>query len=656
MSKLQAALDWAARGFRVFPIVENTKRPLIDEWPKQATTDAAQIRRWWQDEIVGIVREYNIGVDTTGMLVVDLDNKDGKNGQLEFERLGGRFDTLTVRTTTGGFHLYYDSAGLDIANSTGAVAEGVDTRGYHGYVLAPGSTLGGQAYSLVSGETLADAPRFIWKRVSLAAPQRRIIDAGADTPASIAAAVHAAQQRAPAIEGLGGDSLTYQTACALRDLGVSESTALEILLEHWNPRCEPPWDAAELAAKVGNAYAYAQRGEGEKSPDVMFGGVVLPAPEYTAKTPANAYPFGNLIPQHLIPARPWLLHRMLLRQEVTALIAPGGVGKSQFILTLAVHFALGTPKIFGFENPHAGKPLRSLIYDGEDPLEEMSMRIHALCHSLGCEPEMIAPYISLNSGKTARLQVTKGRDAPAVNVDQIKQLVDRCNAERVDFISLGPLSKLHDSNENDNTSMGFVMDTLELIARYSNTAMMVQHHTAKPAGASADGFAGQATSARGAKNIIDTVRAAFTLEGISEREAIEAGMSAAEREMYIRIDDAKMNRSLRSAEPTYIQKHSTRLMNGETVGLFLEGTLTPRKNEQTKYLAEMLRAAMPDTATLGMTEAVEVIKRADPMHNEMPDAAVKGRIISMFRYGVELSDGGTLGVKAEGAKKFIAVW
>jgi len=85
--------------------------------------------------------------------------------------------------------------------------------------------------------------------------------------------------RAPlAIEGQEGDSTTYGVCCAVRDFGVSEPVALDLLLAHWNDRCTPPWDAVELTRVLTHAYRYAQNSAGHKLEAVRaFGELAAPA-------------------------------------------------------------------------------------------------------------------------------------------------------------------------------------------------------------------------------------------------------------------------------------------------------------------------------------------------------------------------------------------
>jgi len=44
---LQAALEYALKGWDVFPVKGGEKAPLIPGGFKNATTDAEQIKQWW---------------------------------------------------------------------------------------------------------------------------------------------------------------------------------------------------------------------------------------------------------------------------------------------------------------------------------------------------------------------------------------------------------------------------------------------------------------------------------------------------------------------------------------------------------------------------------------------------------------------------------
>ena len=159
--KLQSALDLAAKGLRVFPLVENGKTPLFPGWPRKATTDRDTIKSWWVDGVTGWQQDFNIGVATGhGLVVLDVDVKDGKPGMTSLsvlELMHGGFATGVVETPSGGRH-YYLFTPRPIRNSVCKLADGVDVRGEGGYVVGPGSMIDGRAYEWVTDDD-RDHPR-----------------------------------------------------------------------------------------------------------------------------------------------------------------------------------------------------------------------------------------------------------------------------------------------------------------------------------------------------------------------------------------------------------------------------------------------------------------------------------------------------------------
>jgi hypothetical protein len=67
-----------------------------------------------------------------------------------------------------------------------------------------------------------------------------------------------------AIEGDHGDQATYQAAAKMRDFGLTETEAYEVLTAEFNPRCRPEWNEVQLREKVRNAYRYAKGTPGSK--------------------------------------------------------------------------------------------------------------------------------------------------------------------------------------------------------------------------------------------------------------------------------------------------------------------------------------------------------------------------------------------------------
>ncbi len=151
---MAAALEYASRGWPVFPCHPATKRPLTPGGEggtgglKLATTDEAAIRAWWER-----FPKAMIGVPTgnpIGAFVIDIDaGTDDKTGEVfEADRIVANLEakigttlpvTWTVQTPRGGQHLYFIMpAGAVVGNRSGLV-ERVGVRGTGGYVVVPPS-------------------------------------------------------------------------------------------------------------------------------------------------------------------------------------------------------------------------------------------------------------------------------------------------------------------------------------------------------------------------------------------------------------------------------------------------------------------------------------------------------------------------------------
>jgi replicative DNA helicase len=148
---LEKALEYAKRKWYVFPcrekpgkpfkdkdgnIVEpKEKRPYIAGGVDNASIDPDQLNVWWATWPSALI---GVSCEKSGLFVLDLDNKNGKDGIGYFASLG--FETpgaLTSRTPSGGLHIVFSGKGK---SSTGETT-GLDTRGIGGYIIAPPSRI-----------------------------------------------------------------------------------------------------------------------------------------------------------------------------------------------------------------------------------------------------------------------------------------------------------------------------------------------------------------------------------------------------------------------------------------------------------------------------------------------------------------------------------
>ncbi|MGW4682914.1 bifunctional DNA primase/polymerase [Micromonospora taraxaci] len=202
---LTAALAHAARGWHVFPLRPDDKRPAFPDhsadqcagrdprcraaghhvgWEVRATTDPGRIRRAWS------ARPYGIGLacGPSGLVVVDLDRpKDGSGGPTGLDTLAELAaahgtviePTYTATTGSGGTHLYYQHPddGPALRNTAGTLGPLVDTRAHGGYVVAAGSTVAGRPYRVDLDTDPAPLPGWLAALLAPAPlpPQRPVV-------------------------------------------------------------------------------------------------------------------------------------------------------------------------------------------------------------------------------------------------------------------------------------------------------------------------------------------------------------------------------------------------------------------------------------------------------------------------------------------------
>ena len=251
-----------------------------DNLASGATNIPAVIRSWSVECNVGLA------LAKSKVIAVDVDRKAGKNGEQTFDDLEFRHGdaehdafppTLKVLTPSKGWHLYYRGRHKFALGKHG-FGEGIDSPNY---VLLPGSVLAdGGNYTVIANALIAEAPawfgEYLKDKVTVEAEQIPAVDL--DQPGNIAWAIHYLEHDAPAsIQFKSGEKMLLDIAGVLKDRGISESTAVELIAEHYNKRCQPPWSIGEgpiadrLDVKVHNAFEYLKQTQpGADTPQAAF--------------------------------------------------------------------------------------------------------------------------------------------------------------------------------------------------------------------------------------------------------------------------------------------------------------------------------------------------------------------------------------------------
>lgn len=256
---LTPVLDALRQGFYVFPVAAGKKTPhrLAGNWGQTATNDPVAVARFWTQ--VDPQANFGVACKPSNLLVVDLDQakEDWNLRGTEWEYVHGAYgarvngidlidelswslgdgdrswmDTFTVRTGSGGLHLYYrwDPSWPRITQAS-PVKGVIDVRGnggqWGGYVLGAGSVTDSGAYTVEDGSPVALPPVWIRLLVMEKPPAPKKARMGVRQPGSISYSGLVETVR-NAQEGNRNNALAW-TARTMCEEGATEEEALSTL-------------------------------------------------------------------------------------------------------------------------------------------------------------------------------------------------------------------------------------------------------------------------------------------------------------------------------------------------------------------------------------------------------------------------------------------
>jgi hypothetical protein len=239
---LDAALRYAELGYRVFPCVPGDSNPLTEHGFHDATTDAAQIERWWAQH-----PDANVALDAAGLLVVDLDPLEGGTANPwppddpdKYLDLAAAPTALTPRG--GRHHVFAKPVGKDWRCTISRLAPKVDTRTDGGYLIVAPSRRSDGAYSWVSGLELDCPPERLPQPPAWLAV---LLDGLATETPTFAHVASGAIEANPIPSGQRNATLA-QLAGTMRRVGMSREEIGAALLQVNRDRCIPPLSPREV--------------------------------------------------------------------------------------------------------------------------------------------------------------------------------------------------------------------------------------------------------------------------------------------------------------------------------------------------------------------------------------------------------------------------
>jgi hypothetical protein len=479
-SKLDAALEAARRGFRVFPLVPNKKTPAFEGWQIAATQDESRITEWWKKN-----PDYNIGILMEGYLALDVDPRNGGQASLvkliedhkeDFPR------TLCVKTQSGGTHVIFKlPEGVRLSSSKNKFGPGIDIKtGAGNYLVAAGSTIDGKSYEWLKRPDAdkpgdpALCPTWIIERNKArleksSAAGKRLVE---EDDTAIARATKWLEEKAPEAASGNRDNTAFAIAAKLYDFGLYKPTVLG-LVHKWNDeRCQPPLSIEEIERIVDSAERNRAKPIGVDHPDNASGfePTKVEEPENRKKpekenerkfdwiTAAESAAKATSQPQN------WLIENVMYEGGEVALIGKPGEGKSFLVLALLYHIAKGLA--------FAGKKVKQglAIYVAAEAQGGVHKRMGALKVRYG---ELDgAPFAIIAHAP----DLAHGLEDAKLLLEVIRE-IEAHFGQKAAIIAFDTLNRvMAGGDENGPKDMGAVLNAVRYIRTETGAASLIVHH------------------------------------------------------------------------------------------------------------------------------------------------------------------------------------
>lgn len=478
---LAAALEYAERGWPVFPLQPHGKAPLLaGHGHRDASTDEAVIRSWYAAS-----PDANVGIacEPAGLVVLDIDDY---KAECEAERwLNGRElpPTYTVSTGNGGRHYYYLAPeGAPLPSSNSKLAKCVDVKARGAYVGAPPSktTL---AYEVIDPRDPVPSP--VWLADELrpgpdcTETEPRAASPTIECPAQSAYARKVMDEEgarlAAAPEGTRNDTLN-RVGFRFGQL-VATGHVSRPLAEKWlrqsaaraSSNGNHPLTKSEIDNAVtlsvnagmndpGNTPKVEDKRSSERVPRDLRSPQATPALKST--------PFSKVAAR--TPELLW--DQRLVSGGITLVGGNGGVGKSSLVTSIAAAFANGK----GLPGQSERDRGSTLMLSYEDPPEVLAHRLEAggFCADR-------APYGSIEFIDAASPFEDSHRQ---LEPDDIELVCERARSiDGLRLVVLDPVMQFIGPSTNPmlDNQIRAVLSTLRYLADELNVAVLVVAHTRK---------------------------------------------------------------------------------------------------------------------------------------------------------------------------------
>ena len=278
LSTLDTLISYVDRGWNIFPVENNGKRPVVVSMSKDEQGQPFEIRFKWKEfesnrvtkeQVMKWYKAYpecNWGVicgKISNICVVDIDGTEGAESIKKYHPEMENTKTL-VQKSPRGFHLIFKHPGNPVKSFP--ILPKVDIKGDGGYiVIAPSKTTDGQ-YRILLDEPVATAPGWVVRgeRSGFDEDAPNLPVQAGSPPGWVSDLL------------LNGSPSGRRNADAAKLVGYfwNRQVPADIIMNvitPWAERCQPPMDIREMKTVVKSVCSYQQmaRNRGVVDPPVM---------------------------------------------------------------------------------------------------------------------------------------------------------------------------------------------------------------------------------------------------------------------------------------------------------------------------------------------------------------------------------------------------
>jgi RecA-family ATPase len=243
-----------------------------------------------------------------------------------------------------------------------------------------------------------------------------------------------------------------------------------------------------------------------------------------------------------LPPRRWLFVDVLPFGKVGVIVAPGGTGKSWFLVQAGVSVATGIPLADAWQVGETGSVLMLLA---EDDDEELHRRLDVVMGQLAMAGQfdaiaMLRENLIIKSMAGENNLMTEANVAHEV---ELTAYVDRLIATaklipNLKLIVFDPVSRFRGGDENKAQDTTRFVEALERVAQATGANILCAHHANKGSMNSDDQ---NQSASRGSSALTDGVRWQLNLATMTKAESTNFGIYPNERNFYLTATITKNN-------------------------------------------------------------------------------------------------------------------